>query len=283
MQNAAVEKTKKGVTPVDKKSLKVAPIKVYVSDDYDMFTLSTYNREVSLSKKLLESVKDNDLTQFNPILVNDKLVIIDGQHRFMVCRELGIPIYFIISDDVMVDDASAINQATKNWSTIDHILHYYKRGFDTYIKLMKLAEKYDLHLTNLLALGKGSVDKNITVTDLTRAGKFQFRDSDARVKELLDNFQVFKEYIDFANTTTFFKAYIRVASLSGYSHAHMVKKLKIASGHLHRQSTQLHQINELLKLYNYGVQKNKLKLESKCSYHLRRQTLICRDRGAILA
>jgi hypothetical protein len=234
-----------------------------VSEDYDRFTLSEFNRVPSLSKKLSESIKKNDLTQYNPILVDNRLVIIDGQHRFLVCMELGLPIYFIISNEVMINDAADINQASKNWSTLDYIIHYYKRGVESYVKLVEYSEKYGLHTTNLLALGKGSVDKNQTVTDLTKAGKFKFKMSDEKINELLSNFQVFREFYDFADTTIFFKAYIRVASLNGYSPEKMLNKLKEASGIVHRQPRQQLQIEELLKLYNYGVRKQKLKLDKQ--------------------
>jgi len=40
----------------------------------------------------------------------------------------------------------------------------------------------------------------------------------------------------------------------------MLKNLKTASGHVHQQSNQKHQLNDLLKLYNFGATKNKLKL-----------------------
>lgn len=248
---------------VDLRSLTVSKTKIYVSSDYDKFTLSEFNRIPSLSKKLSESIRKNDLTQYNPILVDNRLVIIDGQHRFLVCMELGLPIYFIISDEVMINDAADINQASKNWSTLDYIIHYYKRGVESYVKLVDYSKKYNLHTTNLLALGKGSVDKNQTITDLTKSGKFRFKMSDEKVEELLNNFQVFREFYDFADTTIFFKAYIRVASLNDYQPERMLAKLNEASGIVHRQPRQQLQIEELLKLYNYGVRKQRLKLDKQ--------------------
>lgn len=264
MQTATTKAHKVGQT-IDVKTLKVSPIKVYTTSDYDMFTLSEFNRKVTLSKKLLESVKHNDLTMFNPILIDNKGVVIDGQHRLLVCKSLDIPVYFIVSDEVKVNDSSDINCATRNWSTDDYITHFAKREFDSYKKLIKFGKQYEMPLTSLLSLGKASADKNETIPDLVRSGKFQFRESDAKVKEVLENFKDFKEYVDFASQTMFFKSYARVVMLPEYNHTHMIAKLKEASGTLHRQPTQQLQIDEILKLYNYGAKRKKLELDKQGS------------------
>jgi ribosome-binding factor A len=263
MSQPTKEKAYKAGRIMDIDSLVEADIKIYVTTNYDMFTLSDLNRDVTLSKKLVENIKHNDLTQYNPILVDKRLTIVDGQHRFIAEKELGIPVYFIVSDKVKINDAADINQATKNWTTENYILHFAKRNFPVYQKLIAFGEKYQQPLTNLLALGKASADKNKTITELVRKGKFQFRETDVRIKELMTNFKDFQEIYDFANTTIFFKAYIRVASLENYTHAHMVKKLNEASGIIRRQPTQQLLIEEIIKLYNYGTKKNKLTLDKQ--------------------
>lgn len=249
---------------IDKRNMTPADVQIFVTKNYDMFHFSDFNREAKLSKKLSDSIQKKDLTKFNPILVDEKGIIIDGQHRFVVCKLLGLPVYYIVGEGLEINHAANINQATKNWTTLNFIEYYVKTGYPTYVKLSKLAEKYFTPVTNLLALGKGSVDKNETMTDLTKSGKFSFREH-LNPDEILSKFQIFREYIDFADNTILFKAYLRVASLEGYDHNRMLKKLKETSGfYLKRMPTQQAQNENMLKTYNYGIAKgNRLKLDKQ--------------------
>ena len=73
-------------------------MKIFTSSDYSIFKLSTLIDQHY--KKVLKSIKENDYTKYQPILVNNKMEIVDGQNRFLACKELGIPFHFIVSDEI---------------------------------------------------------------------------------------------------------------------------------------------------------------------------------------
>ena len=60
--------------------------------------------------------------------MNEKLQIIDGQHRFTALKELGFPIEFIIDEGIGVKECRAINEDRRNWSTMDYVISYSKSG-----------------------------------------------------------------------------------------------------------------------------------------------------------
>lgn len=59
--------------------------------DYGMFNFMKGNRSVNPFnlKRITESMRERCL--FSPILVNDNMEIIDGQHRFLAQKDLGLP------------------------------------------------------------------------------------------------------------------------------------------------------------------------------------------------
>ena len=75
---------------------KPAAMQVYQSVNYAQFQPIDGNRTILQHhlKRLKKSMEENFL--ISPILVNEKMEIIDGQHRFEAAKSLGLPIYFFI-------------------------------------------------------------------------------------------------------------------------------------------------------------------------------------------
>ncbi|XCY65795.1 ParB N-terminal domain-containing protein [Streptococcus iniae] len=66
---------------------------VYKTTNYDMFNFSKFNRNVFLTPEML---KQAELGFVSPIIVNENLTVIDGQHRLTACQQLGLPVEYII-------------------------------------------------------------------------------------------------------------------------------------------------------------------------------------------
>lgn len=133
---------------------KQSDVRVFTSNQYDKFILSELNRIPGHYKKVLQSIKENDYTKYQPILVNSRLEIVDGQNRFLACKELGLPIHFIVSDEIQIFAAADINRASKNWTASDYAIHYAKRGREPYIKLLDLCARFNQKLSVVQCLGR---------------------------------------------------------------------------------------------------------------------------------
>ena len=114
---------------------------VYKSYDYDKFRFMTENREVDHAAKIKKSTEKNGQL-FNPILVNDRFEIIDGQNRFTAWRELGLPILYIIAESYGVDECRSLNSDAVNWKVKNYIGSYAAQGNEQYVGLKALEEKY---------------------------------------------------------------------------------------------------------------------------------------------
>lgn len=78
-----------------------------------------------------------------PSIVNEKMQIIDGQHRLQACIELNIPFYYIIVEGYGLEDVQRMNTNMKNWTTSDFMQTYldlYKAGHQEYVSYVRLDE-----------------------------------------------------------------------------------------------------------------------------------------------
>lgn len=90
-----------------------------------------------------------------PIIVNEKMEVIDGQARLAYCKEKGISIAFYIIEGLTVDECIAMNISSTNWGIRDYIESYAERGYPSYVLAKEFIEKspYSLNPT-LWALTK---------------------------------------------------------------------------------------------------------------------------------
>src|ERR1700683_3981387 len=97
------------------------------SRDYGSFKLMRANRDVDEGhlNTLRKSFEANgNLSKINPILVNEKKEVIDGQHRLLLCEALDLPVYFMAVPGLTVTDARSMNVAQKTWTVRDYAKSY---------------------------------------------------------------------------------------------------------------------------------------------------------------
>lgn len=225
-------------------------VKIFISNQYDKFVLSKLNRIPGHYKKVLQSIKENDYTKYQPILVNSKMEIVDGQNRFLACKELGLPIHFIVSDEIKIFAAADINRASKNWTAMDYAIHYAKRGREPYIRLLDLCARYNQKISIVQCFGKMSGGSFSSHSDNVKSGGFQFRD-DVDIEDFLEHMMDFESYYEFSKKDKFVKSVLKLYLSDGYDKLKMKKKLRMASGIVHEQPRVEMMTEEILKLYNY--------------------------------
>ena len=82
---------------MDGMNAKITQIVVYETTDYEQFGKLKGNRNINEAQVIgIRNSIEKIGYQPVPILVNERLEVIDGQHRLEAARTLGIPIYFII-------------------------------------------------------------------------------------------------------------------------------------------------------------------------------------------
>jgi hypothetical protein len=109
---------------------------VFKTANLDQFTNISGNRVPNPAhiKRLVESINKYGVL-CNPILVNEKMQVIDGQHRLMACRETQSEVYYIILPGYNLDEVHTLNLNQKNWSKKDFMFGYANMGIQSYMNL----------------------------------------------------------------------------------------------------------------------------------------------------
>lgn len=135
---------------------------VYRTKNYKMFKRIDGNRGVRRIRlnKIIASIKKVGYVQ-SPIIVNEKMEVIDGQGRLEALKELGFPVDYIIVNGIGISECRAMNINQENWKLVDYIKSYAETGNESYIyleNLMKSYTKIGITAINNAVTGLASMD-----------------------------------------------------------------------------------------------------------------------------
>lgn len=131
---------------------------VEITKDYSQFYNSSENRDVNLKSKnsrdLRKSLKERGWIPSFPMSVykNGKgFKILDGQHRFAIARELGMPVKYVLVEQEF--EISEINRMQKGWGLNDYMKRWQKAGKKDYFEVEEFKELHpNIPLSSAIAL-----------------------------------------------------------------------------------------------------------------------------------
>jgi hypothetical protein len=232
---------------------------VMKTNDYSKFKTKAGNRNLNElhRNRLLISVQEQDLLESNPILINDKFEIIDGQHRFSVCQELKKPIYYIKVKGLGLTQIQVLNANSKNWKMEDYIDGYCSIGMPDYCYLKNLLNTTGLGVTHLMAIFAYGGDSGNGQHDL-KNGELKLTNKN-RGLVLLQWIKDWKSHYIGAGRRTFVLALIHMYNTKGYSHEKMMQKIKYQSTKLVDCTNTKTYLALLEEIYNYKERNEKLR------------------------
>jgi hypothetical protein len=235
---------------------------VYQSRDYDQFTFMEANRDqnrghIEALKRAFAEI--GNLTEVQPILVNENFEIIDGQHRFVAARELEEPIYFVIRPGLRVTDARTMNILHRNW-TIDDYARSYATTDPNYQKYLELREDYGFSHTITLSFSLGDETPGMHAT--FRKGEFTLPDlpaARARLDKLSDIVEILPRL---RRDNAFARAFLKVLQTPSYDHDRMVRKVtQVGEMILRKYGSFAEYQRALEETYNYNMsESNRVRL-----------------------
>ena len=129
---------------------------IYKSCDYDKFKFLDYNRAVINARKLEKSIKEIDITDCCPIVVTKDFYIIDGQHRFSICKKLGRPIYYVIFSGDAERAMVNLNVNATIWRQQEWFEYYCGKQVPVYLALRDFMEQYPkMGISNAILIFSG--------------------------------------------------------------------------------------------------------------------------------
>lgn len=235
---------------------------IHKTKDYSVFKGIKGNRIINPSNyaKLLMSMKSEYI--FSPILVNEKMEIIDGQHRFTVCKTLGYPVFYIMKKGYGIKEVKEVNLSCLKWSKPDFLHLFIENGVAEYIEFEKLISTYNLSITDLLKVFSIVQKSNLSVLSSSfEDGELDITGID-RVEEFLNALEDFS-FLEGYKSSYFTGAFMKLYFHPNYDHEQMQKRLETRSSALKPQRTMDDYLCILTRdIYSFGASKNQIFYDS---------------------
>ena len=230
---------------------------------YDDFKLMKGNRKLNKVNyaKLVKSINEEQL--IIPILVNEKMEIIDGQHRFAACKDLNKPVYFFIINGYGIDQVKRANAVSSNWIKEDYLEMFIEEENKEYIEFKGIRERYDISISNLLKVFAKTQNKQVARISMEfEDGQFTLENKEKVIEFLtsLEDFNFFKGY----KTTQFITAFLKLFFKEDYSHTKMKERLEKHKHTLEKKISADEYLALLCnKIYSFGPTKNPIYYSSE--------------------
>jgi len=111
------------------------PQTVQTTKDYLRFKFLQGNRDLVEGNIKAVMNQISAFGQRQPIIINERNEIIDGQHRLEACRRLNIPIKYIVDNGARIDHVISANIVGKKWTLTDYIKRFVAEGNENYVEL----------------------------------------------------------------------------------------------------------------------------------------------------
>lgn len=242
-------------------------VRVYVTTDYSIFSRIKGNRVIN-GNKVNKMVRDinhgiNFLADF-PILtnpVNQKLDVVDGQHRLEAAKKTKKPVYYIIRKQIVeLDKVARLNSIQEKWKPNDFIECYVEKGIKDYKTLSEFHEEYNLPLSvslNLLYYGVTGKDKGAPedLQNLFHRGEFKVK----HLKQAREIAQACQQFESFGgwNSRPFVLAISKILEADVCDFDELVEKFNSDPKQMDKHQNVKACLVNLEQIYNKGYHKRR--------------------------
>ena len=115
-------------------------ISVRSTTDYGQFKYVSGNRILNEANINAIATQIRQHGQQQPIIINERYEIIDGQHRLEACKKLKIAVEYIKRKGATIEDVISTNIVGKKWSLEDYIHRFATEGNQNYIDLLEFVQ-----------------------------------------------------------------------------------------------------------------------------------------------
>ena len=236
---------------------------ITATKNYKLFDFSLSNRTFNPGKHrlLLKSLKEHGYDPARPIVCfrneRNRLEVVDGQHRLNFCRELGIPVYYTISEHT---DPIEYNAPSVGWSIHDYLKAWACKGSDDYATLIQFAHDHKLPVTtaaNMLA-GLDNTSGGAVVNKM-RDGSFKVIDLPFATR-CASAVNAIGEHFKEARSFYFVAAMIRCLKVPEFDINQLISKLRKHPGILKPCARVDQYLQDIETAYNFANKKGLIPL-----------------------
>lgn len=226
--------------------------------DYGIFKNIDGNRKVNKShvSRLVQTIERKNLLEYFPILCNEDMEVIDGQHRLSAAIQLKLSVPYAKVNGLRIEDVMEINTNSKSWTMIDFINSWIALGHSDYMILKNFIETHNINpstsaamLAGFQSFTGGSVqskkvrDGSFKVASLSYAEKIASQLHDLK-KYCSENMSPFKD-------REFICALMRLNTNEDFDFERFLAKLKLHDLTIEKRANEKYYILEIEELYNF--------------------------------
>lgn len=236
----------------------VATSEIKETRNYDQFIVVRGNRHLDAAhvKRLMRNMLEKgNLTDKFPIVVNDKMQIIDGQHRFAALKELGWAVAYRVEPNLNLETVRSINQAGRNWTWKDYANSYADLDNDNYKKFLDLHSHFGYGYGILNAYtGLRNPDREAGAVSIFNLGEMKLPHYNEAFNKLV-LYQEFAAEVE-KPTATLAYSFLKIMDNPNYEHKHMMAKVKKFGGNIKVYANEAECLRALEELYNIHQPEN---------------------------
>lgn len=127
--------------------------------------------------RLRKEIQANNLLATCPIIVNEKMEVIDGQHRLEAARGLKVPVFYVKVPGLGIEHIIRLNTSQRRWGIWDYITLHIEHGNEEYVELKKFCDTYGFSPT-VGSILTSERSFGTTKSAAFREGRFEIKDLD---------------------------------------------------------------------------------------------------------
>lgn len=228
--------------------------------NYDDFTTIIGNRRINQRKvdqMITDVVSGLNLLPYCPIIVvkqekDNKLGIIDGQHRFETSKQCNQPVYYLEHEHITLQQIAQLNSRGEKWKATDYLNCYINVGISDYNFIKEIMETYKVSISISIGLlmNYDSLSNN---TEDFQSGNFKCNHYDKTIELLNLLVDVFGEF-DFHKDRYLISALIKLKDRGLCNFETLKAKLKKVPHQFEKQVNSKSYLFYLEKVYNHANQ-----------------------------
>lgn len=231
--------------------------------DYEQFKLLDLNRNLNRKhiNELKDSISKNGYLVSNPIIVNENMEIIDGQHRFVALKEQGMEVPYEIITDKDYSTIIDLNTTQRKWNIEDYINYYCEKDKNPhFLRLRRVCKELNLSVTTILTMVFGCMPDGNYYKNMKK-GIFTFTiDDELKVSRIAENFLVIAKSLRLKPSCRFCSALVGLSALTGFRWKIMIDKATKFSTLAYSCRTEGEYKAMLRDIYNYNQKKEDNKI-----------------------
>jgi hypothetical protein len=248
---------------------------IHETQEYGKFKIDPTNRRTddNYVEQMKRDIKQHNFLFEFPLVVDSDMNLLDGQNRLRAARELGVPVYYIISNNMKMKHVPLVNGRRRSWRLEDYLHHYFERGYPDYVALDRFVQSFpNVRLSDAITLCHKHDEDEVYYGDVERGRekvRKLFTDGDYTCNNLPFAEKVaaaardFRAYLpQYYTHRTFVRAIANLVANPQYDHGRMMQKMSYQSAKLKPCVKTSDYMPMLTEIYNYNQKRDWVELKT---------------------